>query len=274
MAALNCPECNGLVGHGVRKCPHCGFDICKAAVDKYSIELQATKNERIAKYSEQLKSDLEKEIEQINNWYDENETKYSQKPSIFKTEFVKKYHILLCIIFIAFVSLIVMNLITPDDFTTILTVLCFIAILFSALKNYQHYKSEMDSYEYWHYKKQETVRNEKINEVIERYHMKAYSKATNEILRLKNLYEEENFDKPTPPVRQSKINDNQNQKINTPSENQHASNICIPKCPICGSTDLVRIDTSKKVLKVIAFGLYGAGDIGKTWRCNNCKSKF
>ncbi len=48
----------------------------------------------------------------------------------------------------------------------------------------------------------------------------------------------------------------------------------IPKCPICGSTSLSRISTSKKVAKIAFFGLYGAGDIGKTWKCNNCDSRF
>lgn len=48
----------------------------------------------------------------------------------------------------------------------------------------------------------------------------------------------------------------------------------IPQCPICQSTDLSKISTTKKVAKIATFGLYGAGDIGKTWKCNNCGSKF
>ena len=47
-----------------------------------------------------------------------------------------------------------------------------------------------------------------------------------------------------------------------------------PKCPICGSMNLTKISTVGKVAKVGFFGIFGAGDIGKTWKCNNCRSKF
>lgn len=48
----------------------------------------------------------------------------------------------------------------------------------------------------------------------------------------------------------------------------------IPKCPICQSTDLSKISNTKKAAKIGLFGLFGAGDIGKTWQCNNCGSRF
>lgn len=47
-----------------------------------------------------------------------------------------------------------------------------------------------------------------------------------------------------------------------------------PKCPICQSTNLSKISTTKKVAKIAAFGVFGMGDNGKTWKCNNCGSKF
>lgn len=47
-----------------------------------------------------------------------------------------------------------------------------------------------------------------------------------------------------------------------------------PKCPICGSTNLSKITATKKVMKIAAFGIFGMGDNGKTWKCNNCDSKF
>lgn len=47
-----------------------------------------------------------------------------------------------------------------------------------------------------------------------------------------------------------------------------------PKCPICGSTHLTKISTLTKAAKISAFGIYGAGDIGKTYKCNNCGAKF
>ena len=46
------------------------------------------------------------------------------------------------------------------------------------------------------------------------------------------------------------------------------------RCPICNSNDLSNISNATKVAKVGLFGLLGAGDIGKTYRCNNCGSKF
>ena len=48
----------------------------------------------------------------------------------------------------------------------------------------------------------------------------------------------------------------------------------IPKCPTCGSTNLSKISGMKKAAKVGFFGIFGAGDLGKTWKCNNCGSKF
>lgn len=48
----------------------------------------------------------------------------------------------------------------------------------------------------------------------------------------------------------------------------------IPHCPICNSTNLSKITTTKKVAKIAAFGIFGMGDNGKTWKCNNCGSKF
>lgn len=48
----------------------------------------------------------------------------------------------------------------------------------------------------------------------------------------------------------------------------------IPTCPICQSTDLSKISTAKKVAKIAVFGVFGFDDTGKTWKCNNCGSKF
>ncbi|WP_312045136.1 zinc ribbon domain-containing protein [Anaerotignum sp.] len=48
----------------------------------------------------------------------------------------------------------------------------------------------------------------------------------------------------------------------------------IPHCPVCGSTDLEKLSSAGKVAKMGAFGIFGAGDLGKTWRCKNCDSKF
>lgn len=48
----------------------------------------------------------------------------------------------------------------------------------------------------------------------------------------------------------------------------------IPKCPICQSTNLSKITIVQKAGKIALFGIFGMGDNGKTWKCNNCGSKF
>ena len=47
-----------------------------------------------------------------------------------------------------------------------------------------------------------------------------------------------------------------------------------PKCPICQSTNLSKITTVQKAGKIALFGIFGMGDNGKTWKCNNCGSNF
>ena len=48
----------------------------------------------------------------------------------------------------------------------------------------------------------------------------------------------------------------------------------VPHCPICGSAKLSKISGAKKAVKIGLFGIFGAGDLGKTWKCENCGSKF
>ena len=47
----------------------------------------------------------------------------------------------------------------------------------------------------------------------------------------------------------------------------------IPKCPVCGSTNLQKIGTGSRLLSTTLFGL-GSKKMGKQWHCNNCKSDF
>ncbi|MBO5054857.1 MAG: hypothetical protein J6C64_00675 [Lachnospiraceae bacterium] len=49
----------------------------------------------------------------------------------------------------------------------------------------------------------------------------------------------------------------------------------MPKCPICGLIELSKIIVAKRAIKAGLFGIFGAvDDAGKTWKCNNCGSKF
>ncbi len=50
---------------------------------------------------------------------------------------------------------------------------------------------------------------------------------------------------------------------------------CIPKCPVCGSGNIQKISVGTRVVKTAAFGVIGAvDDAGKTYKCENCGSKF
>lgn len=57
-------------------------------------------------------------------------------------------------------------------------------------------------------------------------------------------------------------------------ESRSSQQTNIPKCPICQSTNLSKITNTRKAGKIALFGIFGAGDLGKTWKCNNCGSKF
>lgn len=46
------------------------------------------------------------------------------------------------------------------------------------------------------------------------------------------------------------------------------------KCPVCSSGNLSKISNAGKIAKVTVFGVLGAGDLGKKWRCNSCGYKF
>lgn len=48
-----------------------------------------------------------------------------------------------------------------------------------------------------------------------------------------------------------------------------------PKCPTCGSTNIQKISTTERAVKTALFGVIGAvDDAGKTYKCENCGSKF
>lgn len=48
----------------------------------------------------------------------------------------------------------------------------------------------------------------------------------------------------------------------------------IPHCPTCGSTNIEKISTTNKVGKGFLFGLFSAGSISKTFKCNHCGYKW
>lgn len=61
-------------------------------------------------------------------------------------------------------------------------------------------------------------------------------------------------------VRMQKVSDKQN---------------CIPRCPICTSSNIKKVAMTTRAVKTAAFGVAGAvDDAGKTYQCNNCGCKF
>lgn len=45
-------------------------------------------------------------------------------------------------------------------------------------------------------------------------------------------------------------------------------------CPICHAECLTKISNVGKFVKVSAFGILGAGDLGKTYKCGSCGYRF
>lgn len=45
-------------------------------------------------------------------------------------------------------------------------------------------------------------------------------------------------------------------------------------CPVCGSRSVQKISAVGKYAKISVLGILGADDLGKTWKCTVCGSKF
>lgn len=61
-------------------------------------------------------------------------------------------------------------------------------------------------------------------------------------------------------------------KANSQTEEQNANNN-IPHCPTCGSTNVEKISTGKKVLGGAMFGLFSS-NVRNTMHCKNCGAKW
>ncbi len=48
----------------------------------------------------------------------------------------------------------------------------------------------------------------------------------------------------------------------------------IPKCPICSSTKIHKISMTNKAASALTFGIFAAGHVSKTYKCDICGSKF
>lgn len=48
----------------------------------------------------------------------------------------------------------------------------------------------------------------------------------------------------------------------------------IPKCPICASTKIHKISITNKTASALTFGIFAAGHVSKTYKCDICGTKF
>lgn len=48
----------------------------------------------------------------------------------------------------------------------------------------------------------------------------------------------------------------------------------IPKCPICSSTKIHKISITNKAASALTFGIFAAGHVSKTYKCDICGAKF
>ena len=48
----------------------------------------------------------------------------------------------------------------------------------------------------------------------------------------------------------------------------------LPKCPICSSTKIHKISMTNKAASIFTFGVFAAGHVSKTYKCDICGSKF
>ena len=55
---------------------------------------------------------------------------------------------------------------------------------------------------------------------------------------------------------------------------EYQSNRPVHRCPVCSSQNLSKISNVGKAAKIAMIGVWGAGDLGKQWRCNSCGYKF
>lgn len=66
-------------------------------------------------------------------------------------------------------------------------------------------------------------------------------------------------------------------EINTQSisewrKRQKVKDACLPRCPMCGSTNIQKISDFSRASSILGFGILSK-KIGKQWQCNNPKCK-
>ncbi|CDA73713.1 putative uncharacterized protein [Ruminococcus sp. CAG:579] len=264
MKTISCPTCGvSNIPWDTRRCPNCGTGLAEYQVLKLTEELAEDREERINNYFKEFQPNMEKEFEKIT----------PHKPSILPI--LKKYFFgeeaFLTWVIIAIFAVSLHFAKKPDSvIAPIIVVFSIIGILLLAIVFCSEYNSKYDEYKKSKDKTPEEYEEEK-NKVILRYRAYAEKQAKRDEEEIIREYEIKLGVSPSVPY--SSFNSASTKPAFRQTKKEDIDEY-VPKCPICGSTDLTQISTVKKAAKVATFGIYGAGDIGKTWRCNNCKSKF
>lgn len=53
------------------------------------------------------------------------------------------------------------------------------------------------------------------------------------------------------------------------TQQQTCTQVNIPKCPTCGSTNIRKIKAGERTASIIGFGIFSR-KANKTWKCENC----
>lgn len=264
MELITCPTCGTPdIPSDACRCPNCGTRLAEYQVLKLTEELAENREERINNYLKEHQYEIDEDLEKIA----------LHRPSVFpilKEYFIGEGAFLTWLIIIVFVVSLHFAKKPDSVIAPIILVFSIIGILFLIVAYCLEYHSEYETYKELKDKTPEEYEEEK-NKVILRHRAHIEDQIKRDEEEMIQEYEVKLGLRSSVSYRTSKNTSNEPMFIQMKKKE---ANSHVPKCPICGSTDLTQISTVKKAAKVATFGIYGAGDIGKTWRCNNCKSKF
>lgn len=235
MALIKCPECAGNVSSAADACPHCGFPI------KQSL----------------LKSDFDKEITRLESKIKKVQFKYPAPRAKVCMKCAKPFYY---------------GRNAPDGIPD-----C--SCEFKGQKypgveiDFSNGNRTIGSFGHQLYIQNQCVapRNIGDTESLE------YKKRLSNLLEKVERANKRNPDRPvteTPPNKEAYNDPVDWSNVAPPPNSRPQPKSNTPQCPICKSTKLKKIAVTKKAAKISVFGIFGAGDLGKTWRCENCGSKF
>lgn len=245
MALIKCPECGREnVSDSAESCPDCGYGI-KTHFEKIKMQEEEKirrkrqkeeDEQRTQKRYEELTKNLDQELQAIDNM------PYPDKPSYFKMLFDGKGAG--GFTYTAIIVLVVSLLLAPSSgfFIFIFAITLVLGVPALLFITYIDYKMFIDMYREqtndWEKYKEQQKEN-----LIERYKSQAVTDTDRALQAV--LYKME-----------------QKRKVE--------AEVKIPKCPMCGSTNIEKISTTSRAVSVATVGL-ASGKIGKQYKCKKCK---